>query len=288
MDVLTALIQGVLIGGLYTATALGLTLIFGVLRIVNLAHGEFVVAGGFISLAITDAVGLDPLLSLPFVMAVGAAVGWALHRGLLGPLTRKGPTQPLVATFGLALLIQAAFAQAYGYNAQSLDAPYADSGLNLLGLRVQTAYVIALAIAALLTAVTWFLIERTRWGAAVRAAGRQPEVAALVGIDVRRLHATVFALACALAVAAGVLVGVSASFTPTSGAAYLVFGFTVVVLGGIGNVPGTLLAAMTLGVIQSLTSLWLGGEYRDLTVFVLFLALLALRPQGLFTKASTA
>ncbi|MEO7844411.1 MAG: branched-chain amino acid ABC transporter permease [Nocardioides sp.] len=288
MDVLTALIQGILTGGLYTATALGLTLIFGVLRIVNLAHGEFVIAGGFLSLAITNAVGLDPLLTLPVVMAAGAAVGWALHRGLLGPLTRKGPTQPLVATFGLALLIQAAVANAYGYNAQSLNAPYGDSGLDLLGVRVQTAYVIALGVAVVLTAITWYLVQRTRWGAAVRAAGRQPDVAALVGIDVRRLHATVFALACALAVAGGVLVGVSASFTPTSGAAYLVFGFTVVVLGGIGNVPGTLLAAMTLGVIQSLTSLWLGGEYRDLAVYALFLALLAVRPQGLFTKVSTA
>jgi branched-chain amino acid transport system permease protein len=287
VDLLTALTQGILTGGLYATTGLGLTLIFGVLRIVNLAHGEFVIAGGFLSLAITDAIGIDPLITLPVVMLVGAAAGWLLHRGLIGSLARGGPTQPLVATFGLALLLQASFAQAYSYNAQSLSTSYGSDGMSLLGVRVQTAYVISLGVAVTLTALTWALVQRTRWGAAVRAAGRQPEVVGLVGIDVRRVHATVFALATALAVAGGVLVGIAASFTPTSGAAYLVFGFTVVVLGGIGNIPGTLFAALTLGVIQSLTSHWLGGEFRDLAVYLLFLAMLAARPQGLFVKAST-
>lgn len=288
MDVVNALIQGILIGGLYTATGLGLTLIFGVLRIVNLAHGEFVIAGGFLSLALTEAFGLDPLVTLPLVVAAGAAVGWLLYRGLLGPLSRQGATQPLVATFGLALLLQALFAQVFSYDAKSIPAPYGDAGVSLLGVTVQAAYLISLALAVVLTAATWFLIQRTRWGAAVRAAARQPEVAALVGIDVRRVHATVFALATGLALAGGVMVGISTSFTPTSGAAYLVFGFTVVVLGGIGNIPGTLLAALTLGVVQSLMSLWLGGQYRDLVVFVLFLVLLAVRPQGLFSKVRIA
>lgn len=288
MDVVNALIQGILIGGIYTATALGLTLIFGVLRIVNLAHGEFVIAGGFLSLALTNALGIDPLITLPVVVAIGAAAGWLLHRGLLGPLAGQGATQPLVATFGLALLLQALFAQVFSYDAQSIPAPYADAGVSLLGVRVQAAYLISLALAVTLTGATYFLVQRTRWGAAVRAAGRQPDVAALVGIDVRRVHATVFALATGLALAGGVMVGVSTSFTPTSGAAYLVFGFTVVVLGGIGNIPGTLLAALTLGVVQSLTTLWFGGEYRDLVVYVLFLALLTARPQGLFAKVQTA
>lgn len=288
MEVLNALVQGILIGGLYTATGLGLTLIFGVLRIVNLAHGEFVIAGGFLSFALTDAFGIDPLITLPVVIAVGAAFGWLLYRGLLGPLARKGAVQPLVATFGLALLLQALFAQVFSYDAKSIPASYGDAGVDLLGVRVQAAYLISLALAVVLTAATYFLIQRTRWGAAVRAAARQPDVAALVGIDVRRVHATVFALATGLAVAGGVMVGVSTSFTPTSGAAYLVFGFTVVVLGGIGNIPGTLMAALTLGIVQSLMALWLGGEYRDLVVYVLFLVLLTARPQGLFSKVQTA
>lgn len=288
MEILTAVVQGVLVGGLYTATGIGLSLVFGVLRIVNLAHGQFVVAGAFLSFAITTRVGVDPLVSLPLVALIGAAAGWGLHRGLLDRLARQGSSQPLVATFGIALLLQAILAQMFTYDARSIPAPYADAGVTVAGITVQLIYLITLALSVVIAVAIHLVLQQTRWGAAVRAAGKQPDVAALVGVDVKSLHAGVFALASALAVVGGVMVGLTVSFTPASGVSYLVLGFAVAVMGGIGNMLGTLVAAMSLGMVQSLSTLVIGGGYRDLVAYALFLAVLALRPQGLGQRVSLA
>ncbi|MFT4288503.1 branched-chain amino acid ABC transporter permease [Nocardioides sp.] len=288
MHLWDALIQGLLIGGRYTVTGLGLMLIFGVLRLVNLAHGEFVLIGGYLAYVVCGHTSLDPLLALPVVALLAAAGGWALHRGLLSRLTASGPDAPVVATFGIALLLQAAFSGLAGNDAKTLPASYADSGMSLLGVRVQTAYVIVFAVGAVCTAAVWWAIHHTRWGMAVRASGRDPVVVGAVGIDVRALHATVFALATGLAAIGGVMVGISSSFNPSAGASYLVFGFAVVVLGGLGNVSGMFFAALGVGVLQAMATEVIGGEYRDLLVYLLLLLLLAFRPQGLMGKVVRA
>lgn len=281
MDLTSALVQGVLIGGLYAITGLGLTLVFGVLRMVNLAHGEMVLLGSYLAFVVCDATGLDPLLALPVVALGGGLGGWALHRFLLARIGEFGPDQLLVATFGISLLLQAAFAQKYGYDPRSLPAPYADAGMTILGVRVQAAYVVVLGVAVVVTCASWWALERTRWGAMVRASGKDPVVAGAVGIDVRRVQALVFGVATAIAAIGGVMVGLVASFTPVSGPAYLVFGFAVVVLGGIGSISGTFVAAMAIGVLQTLSTQAFGGGYRDFIVYAAFLLVLALRPQGL-------
>ena len=288
MELLGAIVAGVLVGGLYATAGLGLSLIFGVLRIVNLAHGEFVIGGAFLSFAVTTALGLDPLLTLPLVMAVMAGIGWVLQRGLLGGLAARGSEGPLVATFGLSLLIQAALAGTFTYDPRSIPASYATSGVSVLGLRLQTSYVIAFVISLIVCGAVHVVLQRTRWGAAVRASAADPAVASLLGIDVRRLQAVVFALAAALAALGGVLVGLTVSFTPSSGATYLVLGFAVVVMGGIGDVAGALLAAVVLGLVQSLVAYGLGGGYRDLAAYLVFLLVLTLRPQGLLARGRTA
>lgn len=288
MNVLNAVVQGLLTGGLYACAGVGLTLVFGILKLVNLAHGQIVIAGAFISYWLTTSIGIDPMLSIPIVGAIAALIGYLLHRGLLAGLAEHGETGPLVATFGVALLIQAILAQIFTNNAKSVPASYAAGGIDLGPVRVQTVYVIAFALSVLVTGAVYWLLHRTRWGAAARAAGTQPSVVSLVGIDVRRVHATVFALACGLAAVSGILVGLATSVTPSSGPLYLVYGFAVVVLGGVGNVVGTLLASLLLGVVQSLTSISIGGGYREFVAFALFLVVLAFRPQGLFSKVAKA
>lgn len=288
MQLLGAVVQGVLVGGLYATAGLGLSLVFGVLKIVNLAHGELVVGGAFLSFAVTTATGLDPLLTLPVVMVVMAGIGWVLQRGLLGGLAARGSDGPLVATFGLALLVQAGLAAAFTYDPRSIPAAYATSGVSVLGLRLQTTYLIAFALSVVASVLVHLLLQRTRWGAAVRASAADPAVASLLGIDVKRLHALVFALAAALAALGGVMVGLIVSVTPTSGAAYLVLGFAVVVMGGIGNVAGSLLAAVVLGLTQSLVAYGFGGGYRDLAAYLVFLLVLTVLPQGLLSRWRTA
>lgn len=284
MGLYTAVVQGVLIGGLYAAAALALSLIFGSLKVVNLAHGELVVGGAYLTYALTGATGWSTFEVLPLTMVVMAVVGFAVYRGLLDRLARRGPSGPLIATFGLSLVAQALFAAAYTDDPRVLPGQFASTGLGLLGVRVQESYLIALLISAAVALLVHLGLSRTRAGAAVRAAATDPVTTELMGVNVRRLQAIVFGVAAAIAAIGGVMVGISVSFTPSSGTSLLVIGFAVVVLGGLGNVVGTFAAALLVGVVQSLTAFSLGGGLRDLAVYVVLLAVLALRPEGLFTR----
>jgi branched-chain amino acid transport system permease protein len=274
-------VDGLLQGGVYAIVALGLSLVFGVLRLVNLAHGELVIGGGYLAYALERGVGLDPLLSLVVVAPAAFLVAYPVQRYLLTGLMRRGPDVPLVATFGISLVLQGLFAKAFTADGKSLGASYATTGIGFLGLRVQTIDVIALALALALTAGTHLVLTRTRPGVAVRAAAADPETAATMGLDVRRIYAMTFGVAAAMAACAGVVVGLGVSLTPTAGLGWLVTGFAVVVLGGIGNVKGTLVAALGLGVIQAVGGQVFGSAYSDLVLYGTFFVVLAVRPTGL-------
>jgi branched-chain amino acid transport system permease protein len=285
LDVLAA---GVLAGGLYALVGLSVSLVFGVLKLMNLAQGEFVMAGAYVaSLLVVDA-GIDPLLALPFAMAVVAVVAYPLQRYLLTPLLRGGAEAPLVATFGLSLLGQAIFQAIWGSHPKNLPAGYATSGLTIFGVRVQTVYVITFGLAVVLCVLTHLILTRTRTGGAVRAASADPVTAAILGLNVERIYALTLAGAAALAAAGGVMIGVAQSFTPTSGLPLLLTGFAVMALAGIGSVRGVFLAGVALGVIQSLSVSAFGGGWRDVVVYVVFFTVLAVRPQGLFRKVAPA
>ncbi|KUO12971.1 MULTISPECIES: branched-chain amino acid ABC transporter permease [Streptomyces] len=284
LDVLAA---GILSGGLYALIGLGISLVFGVLGLMNLAHGELVIAGAYLaSLLVVDS-GWDPLLALPLAMAGVALIAYPLQRYLLTPLLRGDKSAPLVGTFGLSLLAQALFQGVFGTHPKSLPASYADSGISVLGLRIQTIYLIAFALTTVLCAATHLVLTRTRAGSAVRAASADPATAAVLGINVSTVYAMTFAGAAALAAAGGVLTGVAQSFTPTSGLPLLLTGMAVMALAGIGSVGGVLLAGIALGVLQSASVQLFGGGMRDVVVYLAFFLVLAVRPQGLFRKAAT-
>jgi len=285
LDVLAA---GVLAGGLYALVGLGISLVFGVLKLMNLAHGEFVMAGAYIASVLVIDAGVDPLVALPFAMVAVAIIAYPLQRYLLTPLLRGGPEAPLVATFGVSLLAQAIFQAVWSSHPKNLPAGYATSGFNIFGIRVQTIYVITFALAVVLCLATHLILTRTRTGGAVRAAAADPATAGILGMNVERIYACTMAGAAALAAAGGVMIGVSQSFTPTSGLPLLLTGFAVMALAGIGSVSGVFVAGIALGVIQSVSVSVFGGGWRDVVVYLLFFLALAIRPQGLFRKVAPA
>ena len=283
MDV-NAVVNGLLIGGFYAVVAMGLSLVFGVLRMINLAHGEIVVGGAYLAYVLGSAAGLDPFVSLPMVLVVVAALAYLLQRYLLTGLLVKRPEGAMVATFGLSLLAQGLFAQVFTSQPKSLSSPLSTSGFTVLGVQVRTIYVVAFAVGAALCLAVHLTLTRTRLGAMVRASAADPATAGLMGIDTGRVYAATFAVGAAIAALGGVLVGVTFSVTPTTGTQYLLVGIAVVVLGGVGNVLGTFLGATFLGLVQSLAAAQFGGGYRDLTVYLLFFLVLAVRPRGLFVR----
>lgn len=274
----TVIIAGLLTGGLYATVGLGLALVFGVMRLVNLAHGELIMLGAFASSLVLAWFGLDPFLSLVIVVPLMALIAYPVQRFLLTGLLRRGLEPPLVATFGLSLLISAGLTAAFGGQARSLPASYATAGMNLFGVQVRVIDVVGLAIGVALTAATFLVMRRTRWGAALRAASSDPATASTMGINVNVVYAVTFAASAAIAAIGGVLIGTAYSFTPTAGMSWILIGFTVVVLGGTGNPFGALIGGLVLGLVQSIGGAVLGGQYRDFVIYFAFIVVLALKP----------
>jgi branched-chain amino acid transport system permease protein len=282
--VFNAAISGVLLGGVLALTALGLSIILGVMRLVNLAHGEFLVAGAYAGLFLLQWTGIDPLLGLAAVGLVLALVAYPVHRFLLAPLAGKGPEASMMTTFGLSIIMQNMFVLSFSADTRAIERDYATVPLEFGPVSVPQIYVIGFVISVALIIAVHLFIAHSRFGRELRASADQPQAAAIIGINVHRVHAITFCLGAACAGVGGTLIGVALSFTPTSGAAYLLTDFAVIVLGGLGSVFGTLIGGVVLGVLQSLGGLTLGDGYRDLVALVMFLAVLSVRPQGFFGR----
>ncbi len=283
-NLLSALVSGVLLGGLFAITALGLSLVFGVMRLVNIVHGELIMLGAYLALELTRHAGLDPLLTILIVAPVLFVVAAPAYRVLLEPLMAKGPEPALLTTFALSVIAQNLYIVFWSGDTQALQASYATASLSVGGLRVPAMYLISFAIALVLCGAVHLMLQRTGLGREIRASSEDSEAAAGLGVNVVRVRVFVYGLAAACAAVGGVLVGITFDFTPTAGLTYLLTGFAVVVLGGLGSVKGTLLGAILLGVIESVGAAFVGDGYRDFIGFVAFLVVLSFRPQGLFGR----
>lgn len=281
---LQAVSSGVLLGGLYALSALGLSLVLGVMRLVNLVHGELVVLGSYLGYVALTAFGIDPLLALPLVFVLVAVVGYPVHRVLLEPVTKWGEEAPLLTTFALSIIVQNLFIRVFTGDTRALDRPYTRTAFTVLGITFPTIYLVGFAVSLVVTAAVYLLMTRTGFGRRLRASAEDPVAAAIVGVSVARVHGLTYALGAGLAAMGGILIALCFSFTPTSGTEYLLVWFTIVVLGGLGSVFGTFAGGVTLGVIQSIGAVTLGDGYRTFVGLVLFLVLLAVRPQGLFQR----
>jgi branched-chain amino acid transport system permease protein len=281
---ISALLSGVLLGGLFAITALGLSLVFGVMRLVNIVHGELIVLGAYVALELTRHGGLDPLLTILIVAPLLFVVAAPAYRVLLEPLMAKGPEPALLTTFALSVIAQNLYILFWSGDTQTLQASYATASVTVAGLRVPAMYLISFAIALVLCGAVHLMLQRTGLGREIRASSEDSEAAAGLGVNVVRVRVFVYGLAAACAAVGGVLVGITFDFTPTVGITYLLTGFAVVVLGGLGSVKGTLLGAILLGVIESVGAAFVGDGYRNFIGFVAFLIVLSLRPQGLFGR----
>jgi branched-chain amino acid transport system permease protein len=278
-----ALLNGALLGGLYALVALGLSLVFGIMRVVNLAHGIAVLAGAYVAIVITERVEIDPLLTFVVVGPAVFIVAALTQRYLLSRLLTESLEAPLVATFGLLLIGQGLLTQVFGGDPLSLNAPWGQSGITLFGLTVQTVNVVAFVLAVALVIGTQLVLSRTRFGTALRASAIDPATASTLGVNIKKMHALTFGLASAIAALAGIVYGTAFSVVPSAGLPLLVLGFTVVVLGGVGSVPGTLVGGVLVGVVGAAVGGLFGPVYAPIAINVLLIVMLLVRPQGLFT-----
>lgn len=279
--VANSLASGFFLGGILALTALGLSLVLGVMGLVNLAHGEFLIGGAYAALFLLRLTGLDPLAGLVLVGAFIAAVTYPMQRFLLAPLAGKGVEAPLLTTFAISVVLQNLFIAGLSADTQSIERSYASAPVTIGPVTVAQVYVIGFAISVVLIGLVHLVVSRTAFGRDLRASAADPVAAGAVGVDVRRVQARTFAVGAACAGIGGTLVGIAFSFTPSSGSAYMLTDFAIVVLGGLGNVLGTLVGGLTLGVLQSLGGVVLGDGYRELVGLAAFLLVLAFRPTGL-------
>jgi branched-chain amino acid transport system permease protein len=285
MEWTNTIVQGVLTGGLYAMFAAGLSLIFGVMRLVNIAHGDFIVLAAYLALVVTETLGLDPLVSLLVVVPLMAAIGYALQRGLLNRTLGDDLLPPLLVTFGLSVIIQNGLLELFTADSRRLQAGALEVASWQVGQGLSIGVLPLLQFAAAVVVIGGLqaLFYRTAFGRAFRATSDDPSVAQLMGLDNRHVFALAMALSLAVVAIAGVLLAVRANFDPSIGPARLIFGFEAVIIGGLGNLWGTLAGGIVLGVAQAIGAK-LDPGWQLLAGHLAFLLVLAVKPEGLFPR----
>ena len=285
MEWVNIIIQGVLIGGLYAMFAAGLALIFGVMRLVNIAHGDLIVLAAYVALMTTDTLGLNPLLAIIIVAPIMAAIGYALQRALLNRTLGDDVLPPLLVTFGLSVIIQNALLEIFTADSRRLQAGAIEvASIPVIpGISIGTLPLLQFTLAVAVIGCMQFVFYRTALGRAFRATSDDQTVAQLMGLDNRHVFALGMALSLAIVAIAGVLIAVRTNFDPAIGPARLIFGFEAVIIGGLGSLWGTLLGGILLGVAQGIGA-HIDPGWQMLAGHFAFLIVLAVRPEGLFPK----
>jgi branched-chain amino acid transport system permease protein len=276
--------NGVVTGGVYALVALGLTLIFGVLGIINFAHGEFYMLGAYVGLVLVLRLGVPFVLALPLAMVAMALGGIVTERLVFRRLRRTHPTQSIVSSFGLAIALQTAALHVFGPQPAVIRTSFGSTPIAFAGVRLTLQRLLIPLVAAALVLLFHLLVRRTWMGLSLRAASQNPATAALMGIDINAVAAATFAIGTALAAGAGVLIGSVLLMQPTMGSMVVLKSFTVVILGGLGNVYGAVGAGLLLGVTESLTAGFLTNDFKDILAFLVVVLVLLLRPTGLFGR----
>ncbi len=284
---LNVILQGVLIGGLYAMFAAGLSLIFGVMRLVNIAHGDLIVLAAYVALMVTQTLGLDPLTSLLLVVPAMAIIGYALQRLLLNRTLGDDLLPPLLVTFGLSIIIQNGLLELFTADSRKLQAGAVETMTYQIGTGIWVGLLpfIQFVVAVAVIAALQVLFYRTALGRAFRATSDDQSVAQLMGLDTRHVFSMAMALSLAVVAIAGVFLAVRSNFDPAIGPARLIFGFEAVIIGGLGSMWGTLAGGVILGVSQAIGA-QIDPGWQLLAGHIVFLIILAVRPQGLFPKVS--
>lgn len=277
-----SLVSGVLTGSLYAMIGVGLTVIFGVMRIINMAHGDMVMLGMYGSFWVLTLWKVDPFVSIVVLVPAAFLIGVFIYRFLLKKIVPSGELNTLLYTAGLSLFIANLALLVWTGDYRTIKLKYAIMPLRPFGIAVPIPLAIAFGMAIIITAALYWFLVRTDTGRAIRATSQEPEAAALMGVNVDRMAVVTFGLGTALACGAGVLLAPSLYLYPTVGEILVAKCFVIVVLGGLGSVPGAIAGGILLGLVESLGAVYVSVPYKDAIGFVIFLLVLLFRPSGLF------
>lgn len=286
MQLLETLLNGLLVGGLYGMIGLGLSINFGTMRVVHLAHGDLIVLAAYFLVLVLVPAGIPPLAAAAIVVPVLFVAGWALQRFVVGRSLGRGVLPPLIVTFGVSTVLQNVLLLGATADARTLHSSLASAGIALGGLTVSTVRLVDFAVGLACLGLLLLLLARTALGRALRATSDDSETARLMAIDPRRMYAAAAGLAAATGGVAGVLLAATSTFYPSTGSEMLVIAFEVVVVGGLGSLTGTFLGGILLGVAQLLGARFAGPSYALVTGHLVVLAVLVFRPQGLMPRTA--
>lgn len=283
MLTLQAIVSGILLGGVYAALAIGLGLVWGVMKVLNIAHATLALLGAYLSLEIMQQTGLDPFASLVVTAPLLFAVGAFLQRFAVAPLEgrRDFETQTFLVLYGVMVVVENLTVFFWNTDVRQLSPGYSETTLVVAGLRLPEGRVIAFLAGLATLVLVYTFLRRSRLGLAVRALGYDREAAGLMGMPVRRIAMMAFGLATATAAVAGAGIGMVSAFFPSLGIVWVAKAFLVVVLGGVSNIAGLVIAAMGLGVLESVVGVVAPSYFADVAAYVLLIGVLMVRPQGL-------
>ena len=279
-----SLVDGILIGGIYGLIGIGLTLIFGVMKIINFAQGALMMLGMYVTYWLFTLLGMNPYLSLPFSAIALFLLGALIQRGVMERVLDAPEHNQLLVTMGLMLILENAALVLFSPDFRTVKVESLSGVLALGNIHFEKTKVIAFAFALLLTFFLYWFLQNTYLGKAIRAVAIDRDGAALSGIQVRRVNMITFGIGAALAAVAGTLITPFLYITPTVGEVFILKAFVVVVLGGLGNFFGALVGGLIIGVSESLTSVYVPGNYKELATFLIFILVLLFRPTGLFGR----
>src|SRR5438067_7770489 len=280
-----SIFSGVLIGGVYALTGIGLTLIFGVMRVINFAQGELVMVGMYSTFWVFVLQGVDPFVSVLVTMPILFLLGAILQRSLINRVLDALPQNQILLTIGIGLVLSNLAMLAFTSDYRILSTSYSSSSVGLGIIRLSTPLIYCFVITAAITAVLYWFLVKTDTGHAIRATAQDRDAAQLMGVNVRNMGVLAFAMGAGLAGAAGTLVAPTYYIYPQVGGAFTLKAFVVVVLGGMGSVVGATLGGVVIGTAESLAGAYLSSSNKDLVVYVLFLLVLLFKPAGLLGKS---
>jgi branched-chain amino acid transport system permease protein len=280
----SALVSGLVLGGIYSLVGAGLNLIFGVIKIINFAQGALLMFGAYLSYWIVVWSGMDPYLTMPFVILGMALLGYVIQVLLINPVLGQERTSQLLITFGISLLIQNGALALWGPDIRFVESFVGYKTFELFGIRVGASSAIAIAGAVVIIGLFFLFLNKTRTGIAIRAVAQQSDSALLSGIDVKKIYALAFAIGSAMVGAASVLMVPIYDIFPLMGEQFGIIAFIVVVLGGLGNVQGAAIAGVFLGVTQNLFAVYVSNQLSVAILFLIFLVTLLFKPQGIFIR----
>ncbi len=283
-DILTPIVMGLLLGGLYALIALGLALVFGVMKLINLAHGDLVILGSYMAYALTTFLGIDPLFSVLICIPVLFALGFGMQKYLMGRAFGISQEAPLIIAFGISLVIQNGNQILWTPLSRGLTSSYSLLSFSLGERQFPLSYLLNFAAGLLVMLALRLFLGRTYLGRAITAASQDRRAAELMGINTRQVYGYAFAVAMICAAIAGAFLGMTFPFTPTSGISFLTIAFGTVIIGGLGSMLGTFVGGIVLGIVQTLGGYFFGTAAQMLIVYLVVLLILAIRPQGFFGR----